>query len=106
MSVICEPMWKWIMTRLSSIFRWRRIPTASSISVVVRPNFAASPPDFAHFPEPRAYSLLRIPIRGFTPRFLATSRMRSSSDTFSRMRTTVLPIRMPFSARRMKASSL
>ncbi len=54
MSVIWEPMWKWSITIESSIFRRFRIFTVSSISGVVSPNFAASPPDFAHFPEPRA----------------------------------------------------
>ena len=40
----------------------RRI--TSSISVVVNPNLAASPPDFSQRPEPFEYSLTRIPIIG------------------------------------------
>ncbi len=47
-----------------------------------------------------------MPRSGRTPRARATARIRSSSETFSRMSTTFFFIRTAFSAMRTKVSSL
>ena len=47
-----------------------------------------------------------MPSSGRTPRERATERMRSSSETFSRIRTTFFFIRTAFSAIRTNVSSL
>ena len=84
----------------------RRKPIASTTSRVDRPNFERSPPEASQRPEPLAASLTRMPMRGRTPTFLATSAMSDSSEYFSTTMSTVRPSLEAISAVSMYSSSL
>ena len=46
-------------------------------SVIEMPNFDASPPDAAHFPEPVAETFTRTPKLGQIPKFLGMRHQRT-----------------------------
>ena len=106
MAEIWLPRWKWISSKHDSMSASRRKRTASTTSRVERPNLDRSPPEPSQRPEPLEVSLMRIPMRGRTPIFLAVLVMSSSSENFSTTISTLRPSLEHMSAVSMYSSSL
>ena len=81
--VIWLPIWKWMSFRQSCMWWASSVSRASSNSLLVSPNFEASPPDSSHLPEPTDANLIRMPIFGRTPSRSDTFAMSSNSLSFS-----------------------
>jgi hypothetical protein len=64
--------------------------TTSTISDVVRPNFARSPAESAQRPTPRVVSFARTPRMGLMPTFSDALKTMSSSSSRSSTTMTVL----------------
>ena len=101
MSRIWLPRWKCSSLNPESIPAPETTSSSFTSSVIEMPNFDASPPDAAHFPEPVADTFTRTPKLGTDSQFLACAISGRISEYFSRIGMTFFPSCWPISSSRI-----